>query len=74
MAVGVRLAVTSSPDTIEFLRALDDGHTLRRHGSQHSTAATSSNIEQIRALGTVLVNTYADRIQQVRYRTNDLIL
>jgi len=57
-------------DTIELLRALDDGHTL------HETwrpALHSSHIEQIRALGTVLVNTYADRIQQVRYRTNDLV-
>ena len=58
-------------DTIELRRALDEGHTLNETWQPQ---LHSSHIVQIRALGTVQVNTYADRIQQVRYRTNDLIL
>jgi len=57
-------------DTTELLRALDDGHIV---AETWRPELHSSHVKEIQALGTVLVNTFAERIQQVRYRTNDLV-
>jgi len=61
---------TALEDTEQLLDAIADGHTLRESWRR---PLLLRHIEQLQALGTIPVNTYAERIQQVRFRTNDLM-
>lgn len=56
--------------TNELIQALSAGHLL--HETWRGQFLDRDN-QKIEALGIISVRTYGDRVQQVRYRTNELI-
>jgi hypothetical protein len=60
----------SLDNTNELIQALSAGHLLHETWRGQLIARHNREVE---ALGTISVRTYGDRVQQVRFRTNELI-